>query len=124
MEKRSDDAWYKDNVAALYEAGIIKDVDATTFAGNSTLTRQQAAVMIHCLLINQGIETPVISKPIFSDVNKMSKEGKVAASIMRELGIFEGKEGNVFDAQAPFTRRQMAKVLVNVMKLIQFEEGI
>ena len=115
--------WFEDDVQALYEAGIIKGKSANTFDPNSSITRQQAALMMVRLIDYLNIKTTAVvdnAKP-FTDLDKVSTEAKDAVLLLQQLGIFSGKNNGVFDPSGKLTRSQMSKI---IYKLLQQAELI
>ncbi|MER1984523.1 MAG: S8 family serine peptidase [Solibacillus sp.] len=108
--------WFENEVQALFDAGIVRGKDATTFDPNAAITRQQAAVMLSRVVTLLNIDTPTGSTKAFTDMNKMSAEGQQAAVLLQKLGVFTGKEDGSFDPGAQLTRAQMAKAVYKLLE--------
>ncbi|PIC63390.1 hypothetical protein CSV79_12190 [Sporosarcina sp. P13] len=108
----SDVKNYKEEINFLSGKGIITGYEDGSFKPASNVTRLQAVTMI---LREKGITDFTAADPGFTDL-KIGNHGydKVAKAV--ELGIISGKTNKngtkYFDASAPLTRGQMAKILV------------
>lgn len=99
-------------VKSLVEHGIINGYEDGTFRPNASLTRGQAAK-----ILANALDLDTSSKELkFKDVT--SKSGYIGAiNALVNAGIINGYEDNTFKPNAPLTRGQMAKVLVNAFGL-------
>ena len=104
-------------VQALVERGVINGYEDGTFRPNATLTRGQAAKILANAL---NLDTSSTTQK-FSDVTP--KSGYIGAiNALAQVGIINGYEDNTFKPNAPLTRGQMAKILVNAFKLEKASE--
>lgn len=110
--------WFEQDVQALFESGIVRGKDATTFDPNAPITRQQAALMLSRVVKQLNIDTTAKTTAItpFTDINKMNAEAKEAALLLQQLGVFTGKEDGSFDPGAHLTRAQMAKAIYKLLE--------
>lgn len=101
-----------DAVQKLIERGIINGYEDGTFRPNASLTRGQAAKILANTL---NLDTS--SKELkFKDVT--TESGYIGAiNALVNAGIINGYEDNTYKPNAPLTRGQMAKVLVNAFGL-------
>lgn len=123
----SDVTKYKQEIEYLAGKGIITGYEDGYFKPNAHLTRLQAVTMI---LREKGITDYTAADPGFTDLKKGNYGyDRVAKAV--ELGILSGKTANngtaYFDAGAPLTRGQMAKILVQGYNLpktgdVQFKD--
>src|SRR5690606_9113631 len=99
-------------VKSLVERGIINGYEDGTFRPNASLTRGQAAK-----ILANALNLDTSSKELkFKDVT--SKLGYIwAINALVNAGIINGYEDNTFKPNAPLTRGQMAKVLVDAFGL-------
>lgn len=114
------DAWYAGAVAAASEAGIIKGRDAGVFAPDAAITREEMATMIirtyHAVL---GQKTTTEKAAPFADAAAVSDwaAGDVAAAA--ELKLMNGRENNVFAPNDTASRAESAKVIANMLALLE-----
>lgn len=101
--------WYATSIQALADIGIVTGKTATTFEPGATLTRQQAAVMLHRLLAYKGYQSTVTT-PTFTDTAAISDYAKPAFATLQQLRILTGDNGYAYP-HAQLTRGQMAKLL-------------
>ena len=113
----SDVTQYEDEINFLTGKEIINGYPDGTFKPKNDLTRLQAITMI---LREKGITDFTAPDPGFTDI-KPGNHGYDRVSKAVELGFISGKtdkNGNkYFDAGAPLTRGQMAKILVEGYQL-------
>ncbi|MFJ7738272.1 S-layer homology domain-containing protein [Lysinibacillus sp. NPDC097287] len=107
---------YESEVQALYEAGIIQGVNSTTFNPNSTLTRQQAAMMVERMLDYVNVDTNVWESPQFTDAHLIADSAINAVALMQSLDIVSGKADGSFDPLGKLTRSQLAKILYKALQ--------
>lgn len=109
--------WYKDEVQALYEAGIIKGFNDGTFGGEKKLTRQQAATMIVNMLKHTGVNAEVTGDVQFADMDKIGEQAQDAVKYLASQDILVNGEEVKFNPYNNLTRAQMAKMLVRSLRL-------
>lgn len=107
---------YAEAVGALYSKGIVKGVSKTEFGTYQSLKRGDAAVIIARAL---ELDTKNAPDAGFKDVNSNIK-GAVNALVAK--GIISGVSEDKFDPDAPLTRGQMAKILVNAYDLQDYKK--
>lgn len=107
---------YESEVQALYEIGIIQGVNSTTFNPNSTLTRQQAAMMVQRMLEYLNVDTDVWESPQFTDAHLIAESATNAVALMQSLDIVSGKSNGSFDPLGKLTRSQLAKILYKALQ--------
>ena len=85
------DQWYAPFVYAAVSEGIVNGVTENSFAPNSSISRQDAAVILHRVLSKKGVE--------FSEAEAFSDEGSIAGyakdAVMELAGgeILQGSDG-------------------------------
>ncbi|MEC0372710.1 S8 family serine peptidase [Paenibacillus chibensis] len=105
-------AWYANDLAAAYEAGLILGINKDQFAPSNIVTRQEMAVILNRALQLTGIEVKA-SNPSFSAYNDDAKVAPYAKDAVKSLaskGIFGG-DGNVFNPSASVNRETAAAAL-------------
>lgn len=106
------DAWYRNAVTALYEAGITLGYDSGLFGPNDTLTRE----MSFTILARAFDLTPDTDSDAFEgydDSGSLSNWARNAAAALILKGYVEG-DGNSILPKKALTRGEMAKLLVVV----------
>ncbi|MGN7479173.1 S-layer homology domain-containing protein [Solibacillus silvestris] len=99
-------------IQLLVERGVISGYEDGTFRPNAALTRGQAAKILASVL---NLDTSSTNEK-FKDVT--SKSGYIGAiNALADAGIINGYEDGTFKPNAPLTRGQMAKILVNAFNL-------
>ena len=108
---------YQEEITYLTGKQIITGYPDGTFKPNQNLTRLQAVTMI---LREKGITDFTAPNPGFTDI-KPNNHGYDRVAKAVELGFISGKTDKngkkYFDAGAPLTRGQMAKILVEGYQL-------
>lgn len=108
--------WAKDELALLYNLGIVSGTSDTTFSPNKAITRQQASAMLERYLKVLGMDTEQFANNLaFNDTAKISDYAVNGVNLLTNMGVVNGKPGNVFDPQGDLTRGQMAKILWGVL---------
>lgn len=115
------DAWYAKAVAWAYNNGIVNGKNATEFAPNDNVSRQDMAVMIKRYVENVAKVTLVESnaQTEFKDDSDIAVYASDAVYAMQRAGIINGKNGNVFEPKANAKRSEAAKMIYVLLKLIE-----
>lgn len=116
----SSSDWYAPYVAWANDKGIVTGIDVDTFAPNTSITREQMAVMILRLtdLLGYTLEEQVASVQ-FKDKAKVSSYAVEAVTKAQEAGIISGMSNNLFAPSKSATRGEAAKMLANLLKLLE-----
>ncbi|WP_431027634.1 S-layer homology domain-containing protein [Lysinibacillus sp. LZ02] len=104
---------YYEYVSELFERGFVNGYSDGSFNPTGLLTRAQAAKI---LALNLGLD---VNKPFnitFKDVPKGDWAYPYIAAL-KEEGILDGYQDGTFKPNAPITRNQIAKIIVNGYKL-------
>jgi heme-binding NEAT domain protein len=104
-----DNVFSKDEILALYAAGITTGTTATTFSPNKNITRAQFAVMIARALNIQSAKATA-----FKDVKGQWYENEVQA--LAEVGIVTGVNATTFNPNANITRQQAAAMILRMLE--------
>lgn len=118
----SPTAWYAGTVAAALQDGLVTGVDATQFAPNRPVTREQMAVLVARMLALQG-SSSTVSDPgqiagllaPFADAGSIDNWAAPAVATMIQDGIMNGRTVDRFDPQATATRAEAAVLLVRAL---------
>ena len=116
--------YYTDAVAWAAENGIVNGVDATHFAPNDEVTREQIAAILFRYAENKGVDTSKRADlNAFPDANKVSDYAKDALAWANAEGLVKGSKENgkdYLDPTGSATRAQVATILAryaqNVVK--------
>ena len=111
------DAETQSAIKALNGIGVINGNTETLFAPTQDITRKQAALMIYRLLENQGYTVTDDATTDFTDISAKDVEADKAIAVLNKLGVMTGYEGK-FNPDQKLTRGQMAKVLNNMLTVI------
>lgn len=100
-------------VAAAYEAGIVKGV-GTLFNPSGNITRAQVAIMMHRAYEHLTGETyePQVIAP-FTDISAYDAETQQAITFLYDSKIATGVSAEKFNPAGYVTRAQAAKIIVN-----------
>lgn len=120
------DKYYYDAVTWAYGLRIIEGVDATHFAPNAPITREQMCTIIirmnapFAQLFEKAYEMDEDflilmdqSGQKFKDHNKISDWAVTAVYQCRGENIVNGKQGNYFDPKGKATRAEVATIVLN-----------
>lgn len=119
-------AWYTQDVATAYEAGLIQGISATKFAPDTIVTRQDLAVLLARALELTGVKLQQ-SKPglhTYSDATDIQGYAKDSINLLSQYGVIDGNTNNKakFDPQKPATRETAAGALHLLLRGIKFVE--
>ncbi|WP_409368755.1 NEAT domain-containing protein [Lysinibacillus sp. 38-6] len=104
-----ENVFSKDDILALYAAGITTGTTATTFSPNRNITRAQFAVMMaRALKLQSNKETA------FTDVKGKWYQKEVQA--LAEAGIVRGINATTFNPNANITRQQVAAMIMRMLE--------
>lgn len=106
----------KGYVAAARELGYVQgsvEDGRRVFRAGDTLTRAEAAVMLHNML---DPDQPTV-KPVFADADGVPAWAADALSALSALGVFNGTGGGMIAANTLITRAQAAEILCAVREL-------
>ena len=103
-------AWYYESVAIATEKGITKGY-GNTFGTGTSITREDAAVMIYRI-----IEAAQAEAEAFSDDSVISSYAKDAVYALAGNGVINGMGDGSFAPKASLTRAQAAKIIFTALK--------
>lgn len=109
--------WYAGDVAAAFDAGLVKGYSATSFAPEARITRQElAAILVKAYEMKTGKTATAASSVTFSDANLISAWAKDDVAAAVSLGLLEGVTDENFMPQA-FVSRAECKQVIAALKL-------
>ena len=106
-------AWYEKAVGWAYANSVVSGVSATTFAPNTPITREDAAVMLTRYLKNRGISLEE-SAASFADHSTISPYAKGSVAAMQKVGLLSGDENGNFRPKAQITRAEIASIFMRM----------
>lgn len=113
----TDVSWYKNEVQALYEAGIVTGFPDGTFGERKPLSRQQAAAMIVRMLTYMGVEIKPSEIITLVDMNDISDYAKEAVQFLATQDVLISGQDTYFNPFNNLTRAQMAKILMRSLRI-------
>lgn len=102
-------SWYHRYVASAYSAGITKG-QGDVFGTGSSITRQDAAVMIQRILVPE-MPADYAVKSAFKDDGDISSYARNSVYKLVDMKIINGVGDNSFAPKANLTRAQAAKII-------------
>lgn len=113
-------SWYENAIVWANEKGIVNGVGTGVFAPNSSITREQMAVMLYNYVKAMGIELPQNeSEAGFNDQTKVSAWAVEAIQSMQKAGIIQGDNKNNCNPKVQATRAEVATMLHRFMEMIE-----
>lgn len=109
---------YAGEVAAAYDAGLIRGAGQNRFAPNAHLSREQLAVLLvraYAYKTNGDAKTSGGGQPTFKDVADISAWALNDVSKAVGLGLMNGRGGNRFMPLATVTRAEAVAAVLNFL---------
>ena len=110
--------WYAPAIGWALEQGIVKGTGADKFSPKAHITRQDIATIILRYADKAGYDTPKAVALSFDDNHSIAEYAAPSISILQQIGIIDGKPGNLFDPEGLGTRAQSAKMMAELLKYI------
>ncbi|MBR4030592.1 MAG: S-layer homology domain-containing protein [Clostridia bacterium] len=111
----SENDWFYSYVASGAKDGIVKGMDANTFAPNALITRQEICVMTMRAVRAKAIKLGVTSTDAtFTDQQQIADWAVSDVLSLRQAGIISGRDTGAFDPNASATRAEAVKILYGV----------
>ena len=104
--------WYNEDIDIAYNIGYFKGTSDTTASPNSSLTREQAAVL---LARNMMLQETVGETLGFSDTRRLSDWSRGLVGAAAANGIIGGYEDGSFQPMRNITRGEVAAMLVRAI---------
>ena len=99
--------------------GIISGTTSTTFAPDSSITREQMAVIMKNYTDKMGYSIPKTLEAVtFADNANITSWAKEAVKSMQQAGVLAGKMGNQFDPKGNAARAEAAAVLHRFVEIV------
>lgn len=108
----SPTAWYAEDVNIAYTTGYIQGTSSTTFSPGSSITREQAAVILTRILMMQA---QVGENVDFTDSRAMSDWSRGLIAAAADNNLINGYEDGSFRPQNPITRGEASILIVRAV---------
>ncbi|NLO41101.1 MAG: SUMF1/EgtB/PvdO family nonheme iron enzyme [Ruminiclostridium sp.] len=106
-------AWYADEIAKAYKAGIISGDNKGNMNPEAVISRQEAAVILARAFSLQGDH--IDSALNYADAGQIAEWALGSVGIMTKAGYVTGRPGNLFAPTANLSRCEAVKMIDNVM---------
>lgn len=112
--------WYAESVAWAGGSGIVSGIGENIFEPDTSITREQLAVILYQYLQRIGMELE--NNPVdfnnFADSNTVASWSYDAMQYCVNVGLISGKDHNMLDPQGLLTRAEAASVLSRLIQQI------
>ena len=114
----SEDRWSKGVINTAASLGIINGVGEQRFAPTSSITRQDAAIMIYRVLEYKNISiTDASATHAFSDESEIASYATEAVKALVSYKIINGFEDGSFRPMGKLTRAEMSKIIYTILNI-------
>ena len=107
----SDQAWYKESVMALYQAGIAAGSPAKGFNPGGKISREETAVLTAKVLVHLGYEEQLASDGRYTDSPAISSWAQGPVEMVFREDVMKGLPEGDFLPKASLSRAQAAQIL-------------
>jgi len=109
-------AWYAEAVAAVNQAGIVNGKDATTFAPNAKITREEmSALLVRAYEYKTGSKLDAGVEAKFVDRSEAADWALASIDAAYKAGFIEGRVDNKFAPKAQLTRAESTKAIYTLL---------
>ncbi|MBQ4516752.1 MAG: S-layer homology domain-containing protein, partial [Clostridia bacterium] len=112
--------WYSQSVNWAAENQIVNGVSDGTFAPDSSITREQLAVILYRYAMYKGYDIAAKDKSdisAFSDSEKISSYAADAISYVTAIGVMNGRGENTIAPSELVTRAEVATMLMRFAEI-------
>lgn len=110
-------AWYAQDVALIAQAGIVQGTGGGRFEPNSSITRQEMAVMIMRAYQYAGGELAnALDTERFLDSDSIASWAQESVRQAQALGFLNGRGNNRYAPAGSSTRAESAKLIYELMR--------
>lgn len=103
--------WANASIAWAKDQGIVNGIDASNFAPEAKITREQLVTMLGRYAESQNITLDkTVEAKTFTDSNKIGAFAKEYVTVMQQAGIISGRDTGEFDPQGNARRSEAAKM--------------
>lgn len=111
-------AWYADDVAAAYEAGVVRGSSGNRFIPNGVISRQEMAAMLVRAYDYAGGQQTNGQATSYTDQEKIAHWAVQDVTRATEIGLLMGHNG-MFRPEATTTRAEAAQAIYNLLTLLE-----
>lgn len=108
-------AWAEEAINQAVKAGIITGYEDGYFRPAKEITRMELAVMVARAL---KLDVTATSTGFADDAN-IPQWAKGAVAAVKEQGVIQGRDNNLFDPLATATRAEAVTMIINMLKLME-----
>ncbi|BBI35922.1 LamG-like jellyroll fold domain-containing protein [Cohnella abietis] len=109
------DAWYSSYIGGAAALGLVKGRHGDQFEPNSTITREEMAVLLVRVYENLSGVLATAASQRFADSNSFASWSQDAINFSAKLGLLEGSGNKMFYPQHNATRAEVAQVLLKML---------
>ncbi len=115
-----EDAYYAPYTAWAKSNGLAQGVGNAKFAPTENITREQMAVFCYRYAALQNVTIPRPDAPeLFGDDHEIHSWARDAVYALRNTGILNGMDGNLYKPRSGATRAQICAVLQRLIEYIE-----
>ena len=113
FEDVPQDSWYAEYVAAASNIGVVTGIDATHFAPDAPISRQDMIVLLYRAA---GFSASANEKDVFTDSYAISDYAKSAVYALYEKGMVLGDGNGILEPLRSASRAEAAQMIYNIIK--------
>ena len=110
-------AWYADDVAAAYEAGVVRGSSGNRFIPNGVISRQEMAAMLVRAYDYAGGQQTNGQATSYTDQEKIAGWAVQDVTRATEIGLLMGHNG-MFRPEATTTRAEAAQAILQLVDIV------
>ncbi len=116
------DDWYSNAVTWAVKEGITTGTAENIFSPYENITREMAVVFVARYMEHKGINLESETESVFEDEGNISFWATDAVYGVKNAGIISGKNENIFAPKDNATRGETAKIILNLMNVVEVYE--
>ncbi|MBE5040629.1 S-layer homology domain-containing protein [Ructibacterium gallinarum] len=115
FEDVASEEWYAPYIISAAKQGLVYGVSQNQFEPDSSITREDMAVILYRAVQNTQIALPAISDTVFSDGDEISTYALEAVKFMADAGIICGSENRFYPKDSAL-RSETAQMLYRILQ--------
>lgn len=115
----TNNKWYQQFVDICSSLGLINGFSDGSFKPEDSISRQDMALLIHTVLIHQGINLDPVRDGEFKDSGLASAYAADALHSLYQADLINGTGNDMFQPKDIVTRAQIAQILYNILMKIE-----
>ncbi|MFX3643442.1 MAG: S-layer homology domain-containing protein [Candidatus Pristimantibacillus sp.] len=108
------EAWYATELNSALQNGITKGFNDNTYRPNAFISREQAAIMLSNVLLNNG--AVLSSTGQYEDYDSIVSWATESVDLVTQESVMGGYPGNKFLPKRELTREEAAQLIYNLIK--------